>query len=245
MSKISNTLNARKVFGRSVCFFLCGLLSAAPVGVLSAAERQRTISVSGEAKVRVAPDQIIISMAVLNKEKSLDVAKKGNDNTVKSLINYFTETLKIDPKHVQTDYLSVSPVYYNCHHNEEREGRCDPLQVQYYNLEKGVQIRLKDLTQYEAVVSKSLKLGVNKISNVQFITTELRKHKDKARELATIAAKEKAQAIAGTLEMKLGKPITINLNNVGWAYSGRRLGMSQNVMRNEAGGRILGGRGIV
>lgn len=222
----------------STFLLLCGILSAAPFTVLLAAEKQRTITVSGEAKVRVAPDQIIISMAALNKEKTLDAAKKDNDRTVKSLINYFTETLNIDPKYVQTDYLSVNPVYYSCNRNDEREGRCDPLKIQYYNLEKGIQVRLEDLKKYEAVIAKSLELGVNKVGNVQFITTELRKHKDKARELATIAAKEKAQAVAGTLEMTLGKPITINLNNVGWAYSGRRSGpMSQNVMRNmgEAG----------
>lgn len=206
-----------------------------PFTVISAAERARTITVSGEAKVRVAPDQIIISMAVINKEKILDAAKKGNDKIVKSLISYLTETIKVAPKRVQTDYLSVNPVYYSCSNSEEREGLCDPLKIQYYNLNKGVQLRLDDLTKYESVIAKSLELGVNKISNIQFITTELRKHKDKARELATIAAKEKAQAVAGTLDMTLGKPFNINLNNVGWSYSGRRLGMSQNTMRNEGG----------
>lgn len=229
-------MNMTKILSTSSGLLLCCLLSAAPVGVLSAEEQRRTISVSGEAKIRVAPDQIIISMAALNKEKTLDAAKKGNDRTVKSLINFLTESLKIDPKHVQTDFLSVNPVYYSCNRNEEREGLCDPLKIQYYNLEKGIQVRLIDLENYEAVIAKSLELGVNKINNVQFITTELRKHKDKARELATIAAKEKAQAIAGTLEMTLGKPITINLNNVGWSYSRRRSApMSQNVMMNAEG----------
>lgn len=207
-----------------------------PFMVVSAEELPRTISVSGEAEVRVAPDQVIISMAVINKEKALDAAKASNDKTVKALLSYFTETLKIAPKHIQTDYLSVNPTYFSCNRREELEGECDPLKIHSHNVEKGIQLRLDDLTKYEAVVAKSFELGVNKISNIQFITTELRKHRDKARELAAIAAREKAQAVADTLGMALGKPITINLNNTGWSYRGQRSGsMTQNILQNMGG----------
>ena len=216
-----------------------------PFSIGTAAAKQRTITVSGEAEVRVAPDQVIISMAVINKKKTLDAAKKSNDMTVKSLLYYFTDTLKIDAKHVQTDYLSVNPIYYSCNRRDEQQELCDPLKIQYHNLEQGIQIRLDNLSQYEDVVSKAFELGVNKISNIQFITTELRKHKDKARELATIAAKEKAQAVASTLNMTLGKPITINLNNVGWSYRNRRdRGMRQNAMQNMGGGSNDGGSSL-
>lgn len=216
------------------CLLLLIILSI-PFTGYSAEERQRIISVSGEAEVRVAPDQVLISMAVINKEQALDAAKEANDTTVKTLISYFTEVLKIAPKNVQTDYLSVKPMYFNCGHREQQKGECDPLKIQYHELEKGVQLRLDDLTKYEAVVAKSFELGVNKIINIQFITTELRKHKDKARELAAIAAKEKAQDVAKTLGMSLGQPITINLNNVGWSYRGRGLGqMRQNAIQNMA-----------
>ena len=207
-------------------------------------DKLRTISVSGEAEIRIAPDQVIISMAVINKEQVLDVAKQANDKTVKALIAYFTETLKIDSKHVQTDYLSVSPVYFSCSNKDEQKGVCDPLKIQYHHLEKGIQVRVDDLTKYEAVIAKSFALGVNKINDIQFTTTELRKHKDNARELATLAAKEKAEAAADTLGMTLGKPITINLNNVDWFFSrnsNTRL-MTQNVMQN-AGGAGIGSEG--
>lgn len=201
-----------------------------------AEEKTRIISVSGDSQIRVEPDQIIISMAVMNKEKTLDIAKRGNDKTVKALINYFTETLHIEPKHVQTDYLSVNPVYYACSRVEESKGLCDPSKIQYYSLNKGIQVRLDDLTKYEAVIAKSLELGVNKINNIQFTTSELGKYKDKARELATIEAKENAQAVAKTVDMILGKPISIDINNIGWSYSGQRAGMGNHAMRSRAHG---------
>lgn len=217
------------------CLLLLTLLLIS-FSTFSAEEKTRTITVSGEAEVRVAPDQVIISMTVINKEKSLTAAKKSNDMTIKELIFYFTETLKIDPKHVQTDHLSVDPVYFNCNRHDEQEGSCDSLKIQYHTLEKGVQLRLDDLSKYEAVIAKSFELGVNKVSDIQFISTELRKHKDKARELAAIAAKEKAQAMATTLGMELGKPITINLNAANWSYRNQRSSrMLQNSMQNIAG----------
>lgn len=226
-------------------YFLLFTIFWIPFTASVAEERSRTISVSGEAEVRVAPDQVIVSMAVINKKLSLDAAKKENDITVKGLISYFTDVLKIAPKHIQTDYLSVDPIYYSCNNHDARQGLCDPLKVQYHNLEKGVQLRLKDLTKYEAVIAKSLELGVNKINNIQFITTELRTHKDKARELAAVAAKEKAQTVAATLGMKLGKPVTINLNNVGWSYRGHRSGrMTQNSIQNMGGGMDDGGSSL-
>jgi uncharacterized protein YggE len=73
----------------SATLFIGSIIIAMPSAVWAA-----SISVSGDAQIRVAPDQIIISMGVLNKEKTLDTAKKLNDKTTKSLISYLTDTLK-------------------------------------------------------------------------------------------------------------------------------------------------------
>ena len=43
-------------------------------------------------------------------------------------------------------------------------------------------------------LAAALKAGVNQVNNVEFYTSELRKYRDQARELAMKAAKEKAQA---------------------------------------------------
>ncbi len=202
----------------------------APNSALATGEPTRTISVSGDAEVRVAPDQVIISMATINKNKSLIAAKSANDDTVKSLLSYFVDDLDIDEKYVQTDHLSVDVTYTNCSYRDEKEGKCDPLEIQYHTVEKGVQLRLTDLGKYEAVLAKSFELGINKVSDIQFVTTELRKHKDQARKMAAIAAKEKAVAIADTLGMSVGKPISINLQEVRWGVLGSNT-MRQSILQ--------------
>jgi len=171
--------------------------------------RDRSISVSGDAEVKVVPNQVQLSLTAENRGKDLMETKAKNDETVKGLVEYATKTLGIEERHVQTDFVSVEPIYRSCSYSDEQEGKCSPLQIAYYSVRKGIQICLKDLTKYEGLVTKALQLGVTRIDNIEFVTTELRKHRDKARDLAAQASKEKAEAIAAKLGMKVGKPVNI------------------------------------
>jgi len=54
------------------------------------------------------------------------------------------------------------------------------------------------------------------VQSIRFATTELRKYKDQARAMAIQAAKEKADALAGQVGEKVGRPASINEDQVGW-----------------------------
>ena len=207
----------------------------------------RTISVNGEAEVRVVPDQVIISLTAETRGGNLIDAQKQNDASIAKLIDYAVKS-GVEKKHIQTDFASVEPSYQNCRYEDEMSGKCNPLQITYYKVRKGVQIRLNDLDGYEELINTALRVGITHIDNVQFITTELRKHRDEARKLAAIASKEKAQALAETLGVKLGKPININANQWTSFYrhgSGQRAGnmMMQNVIQNGPTGNGAGSDG--
>ena len=225
-------------------FLFAILLAAALSGPAAAANSSastvnRTISVNGEAAIKVVPDLVQISMTAETRAADLMSAKEQNDKTVKALLEYATGTLGIEARHVQTDFVTVEPTYRSCSYDDEMSGKCSPLQITYYNVRKGVQICLKDLTKYESLVTKALQLGVNRIDNIEFVTTALRKHRDNARQLAATAALEKAQALATTLNMKVGKPISINAENYSSYYwhgsygsqRGNNSYMSQNVIQ--------------
>ena len=205
------------------------------------------ISVTGEAEVRVVPDQVIISLTAESRGSDLLATQKKNEASVAGLIEYATKKADVADKHIQTDYTSVEPTYRRCDYDDELEGRCNPLQITYYKVRKGIQIRLNNLENYEDLITKALQLGITHIDNIQFITTELRKHRDKARELAAKASQEKAQALAGTLGMKLGKPVSINANHWtnyyrhGYGQRGHNQ-MMQNVIQSvPSGGGSSGG----
>jgi uncharacterized protein YggE len=228
--------------------FACNAAEAQTASLANAVNR--TLSVNGEATVRVVPDQVQISMTAENRASDLMAAKEQNDQAVKALVEYATKTLGIEARHVQTDFITVEPKYRNCNDSDEIAGKCDPLQITYYTVRKGIQICLKDISQYEGLVTKAMSLGVNHIDNVEFTTTELRKHRDKAREMAAKAAFEKAEALATTLGMKVGKPITINAENYSSYYwhgsNGSQRGnsyMAQNAVQNAPAAQAEGDTG--
>lgn len=209
----------------------------------------RSLSVTGEGEVRVVPDQVLISMVAETRGPELLDTQRQNDASVKAVVEYVTKTLDVEEKHVQTDFVNVEPVYRNCNYNDELAGKCNPLDIIYYKVRKGIQVRLNDLTQYESLITKSLQAGVTHIEDVQFITTELRKHRDKARDMAAQAAQEKAEAVAKTLGVTVKKPMTINTENYSvfrWSGSSQRgqHRMMQNAIQESGSGDASQGGGL-
>jgi uncharacterized protein len=192
----------------------------------------RTLSINGEAEIKVVPDEVIILFGVEIKNKSLASARTENDQKVTEILSMI-KSMGIESKFIQTDYLDVNPAidYDNSDENKRRDV--------IYVMRKNISVTLRDLTKLETLVTSSLKLGATHIDNIQFRTTELRKNKDQARILAVRAAKEKAILIATELNQRIGKPQSI-LEEQEWYYpyyrGGRADSRSQNVSQNMNGG---------
>jgi hypothetical protein len=199
----------------------------------SAPQGSRVVTVSGEAEVRVVPDEVVLTLGVETWDKNLEVAKSRNDEIVKKVLALATD-YGIPPEHVQTDYLGIEPRY--------RDGYYEERDFIGYFVHKTIVITLRDLSRFESLLSAALKAGVNYVQGIEFRTTELRQHRDEARALAVQAAREKATALAGELGQEVGDPLTIQEEQNGWwssygAWWGSRWGgaMTQNVIQ-EAGG---------
>jgi len=193
----------------------------------------RLITVTGDAEVRVAPDEVILTFGVETWDKNLAIAKKQNDKRVKKILE-LAKKYKIEPKHVQTDHISIDPSY------ERYYGYGN---VRGYTVRKTVVFTLKDTSKFEGLLSDAIKAGANYVHGVRFRTTELRKYRDQARSLAIKAAQEKAIDLAKELGQKIGKPHTIHEEHSGWwhwynRWWGSRWGgvMMQNVIQNVPGG---------
>ena len=68
-----------------------------------------------------------------------------------------------------------------------------------YKVRRQLSVSIKKLADFDTVYRGVLQRGVNEINSMEFKTSELRKHKDLARSKAIIAAREKAEALAGEL----------------------------------------------
>ena len=230
-----NTKSAAVVI--AVAVLLAVLLLSAWTDNQSSPPETRRITVTGEAEVRVVPDEVILTLGVETWDKNLDVAKRQNDDIVRRVLALAGDH-GVKPEHVQTDFLGVEPRY--------RDGYYEERDFIGYFVHKTVVITLRDLSQFEGLLSDALKAGVNYVHGVEFRTTELRRHRDQARDLAIKAAQEKAVALAGALGQKIGEPLTIQEEQGGWwssygAWWGSRWGsgMTQNTIQEVGGASAL------
>ena len=202
------------------------------------------INVSGSAEIKVAPDEVDLSVSVETRDASLDIAKRQNDESVAKALD-FLKHHGVKEKDIQTDYISVEPEYDG--NDRSYQAQIKPL---YYQVSKGIGIKLTDVSSFDSVLTGLIANGVNNVQGVDFRTTDLRKYKDQARASAIRAAREKADAMAAEMGVKVGKPISINVQDTGgwtswpgnnWGY-GRRAqggfggGFTQNSTQNAGGG---------
>ena len=191
----------------------------------------RLITVTGDAEVRVVPDEVMLTFGVETWDKHLTVAKQQNDECVKRILA-LAKKYGIESEKVQTDHISIEPRYKDGYQRSNFIG---------YFVRKTVVLTLKDISKFEGLFSSALEAGANYVHGVEFRTTKLRKYRDQARALAIKAAKEKAKDLAKELGQRIGKPQSISEEHSGWWYwyNGwwgtrweRGGGMAQNVVQN-------------
>jgi uncharacterized protein len=177
------------------------------------------ISLSGSAEVKVAPDEIMLNVAVETRAQTLEPARLENDQKIAAVLAFLKQS-KIKDQEVQIDYINIQPDYnYN---NGSSESHVKPVA---YIVRKNIEIRLVEVANFQNILTGLLTNGVNYVNDIDFRTTQLRKYRDQARAMAIRAAKEKAGALTSELGAKLGKVTSINAyDNSG--YSGNYWGMN-------------------
>jgi uncharacterized protein YggE len=200
------------------------------------------IDVSGSAEIKVAPDEVDLSVSVESRDASLDLAKLQNDQGVAKTLDFLKHN-GVKDKDVQTDYVSVEPVY----DPRDRNDYATQTKPLFYRVSKGIGIKLTDVSSFDGVLTGLIANGVNNVQGIDFRTSDLRKYKDQARAMAIRAAKEKADAMASELGVKVGKPYNISVNDAGgwnnwspnrWSggsFGGGGGGGFQNATQNAAG----------
>ena len=194
------------------------------------------ITVSGESIVNVEPDKVVIALGIETWDLEIMEAKEKNNEIMNRTLTAIRE-LGVPQKEIQTDHLSIEPRYKDNYEKEDFIG---------FFVRNSLVVTLDKMNTIEELVTKALQSGVNYIHGVDFQTTEFKKYREQARELALKAAKEKADKMAHVLGQSARDPVQISESYTGyygpnysgwsgWRY-GRNQGMSQNVIQNVEGG---------
>jgi len=159
----------------------------------------RAITITGEAEVKVVPDEVVFDITVQTINRDLRVAKSQTDDRLRKVME-LTRRYKILPADVQTDYIKLEPRY---------RGNDESRMFIGYAVRKDLVFTLRDITQAESLLSELMEAGISRINGVKFQTSQMRKYRDQARALAIKAAQEKAVALSAEIGQKIGKAYSI------------------------------------
>jgi uncharacterized protein YggE len=178
------------------------------------------ITVTGEAEVRVVPDEVFFDISVQTFHRELKAAKAQTDERLKNLLE-LTRRYGVEAKDVQTDYVKVEPRY---------RGGSDARQLLGFSVRKDLVFTLRDVARAEALLAEVLEAGVTRINDIDFRASDPRKHRDQARALAIRAAQEKAVALTKEIGQRIGKAYSIEE-----VVPASQSGSSNNFMINSSG----------
>lgn len=165
------------------------------------------ITVSGQAEVRVPPDQVVFTLGVESVDKDMLAAKKRTDDSVKEVLSIARRN-NVKAEDVQTSYISIQPKYSTDDLSYEQR-RTVKRELVGYQVSKTVAVILRDISRFDSLLTDVLKAGVTSLSNVEFRDSQTRKHRDQARAMAMRAAQEKANLMAREIGQSIGPAYSI------------------------------------
>jgi uncharacterized protein len=168
----------------------------------------RTLHTGGSAVVRVQPDRVTVRLGVETVAATPRESQSSNARLVEAVIKAVRAT-GIATQDIATDYFAVRPEY---DYNNTRK-------VTGYWTRNTVMVTLRQVASLGDVLANALEAGATYVDDVTFSTTRLRELRDQARAMAAKAALEKAQGLAGAVNVQVGDVQSIN-DNTQWTYYG-------------------------
>ncbi|MFL9843731.1 SIMPL domain-containing protein [Flavobacterium rhizosphaerae] len=161
--------------------------------------QQPAITVSGEGKIMVQPDQADITIGVTNTGADAAEVKKANDATIDKVIK-FLKSQDLKKEDYQTQRVNLNRNY---DYNKKKYS---------YVAAQTIVIHLKDLSKYESLMMGLTDAGVNNIDGVSFKSSKQEQLESEARVKAVADARKKAMDYTNALGQKVGKAITVTDN---------------------------------
>ena len=156
------------------------------------------ITVTGEGKLKVIPDEAFITLAVENNGKEALEVKKKNDEQVAKVLQVI-KRFGIAPTDFQTQQVSL---YKNYDEASKKQS---------YLAHQTLTIHLKNLSQYDALLLEVMEAGINSIQGVEFKVSKIAEYETQVRKSAMVEAKKKATDYVSELPgQKVGKAIVVS-----------------------------------
>ena len=179
---------------------ICCVLALLLLSLEVVASEQALITVKGEATTEFPPDFVRIDVTVSSVEKSIDEAKTDVDARARSLMD------AMKPFDIDDVDLAFSGVEIGRHYEYDRN---DNSKLVGYEVSRSVEIKIRDLNSYEALVETLARSGASEIGSPAADVDDRHRLKTLALKEATLNAKLKANEIASGLGVSVGRPFEV------------------------------------
>ncbi|MCX6739715.1 MAG: SIMPL domain-containing protein [Candidatus Parcubacteria bacterium] len=182
-------------------------------------QADRTIAISGEGKVTAIPDIASVTLGMDNTSMDIQVAQKKNSDAINALITQL-KALGIAEQDIQTASYNIYPQYDYSNNTQIIKG---------YTVSQSVSVKVRQTAKVSNVLKIAGDLKLNQVGGLSFEVDQPEFYQQQAREKALQNAKDKAQALADVMGVKLGKVISFSESSNNYApypiYSDKSLGI--------------------
>ncbi|HZW05960.1 MAG TPA: SIMPL domain-containing protein [Phycisphaerales bacterium] len=187
-----------------------------------AAERREPSTVGSSATARVyrAPDYLDLHLGVETFAASAQDAQaqcaQGMEKTLAAL-----KEMGLDKYEPQTGTISLQP-RYNDNYRDQSERR-----IVGYTAMNTVRVRTADLKASARIIDTALKAGANRVDGIVFGINEYLAAREEALAMAAKAARRKAEVLAGALDHRLGRIVSLTESSPAYYGSMNRMAQVQ------------------
>ena len=138
---------------------------------------------SGEGKITVAPDEIVLCLGIVKKDQDAEKARAECDKVV-GQIKEIVKKRGLDAGAFQTDFIRIKPEYHETNGKTSLDG---------FVVTKNVVITLHNVDKFDDVFTDAAMAGATHVHKVEFNCTKLDALKEEARNRALADARKKVE----------------------------------------------------
>lgn len=171
---------------------------------LPESEKVHTVSVTGTAQSKVAPDQAIIRLAVTTKSVLAKNAEEENSRIMNTIMKALQEQ-SLNEKDIVTEYYTIYPEY----EYQPQTGRSTQ---RGYMAHHTVKVTIKDISKAGEIMDSAVNAGATNIDSVTFTLSE-EKEKELRENLISEAAskaRERAKSLVEALGARVGRVVSVS-----------------------------------
>lgn len=156
------------------------------------------IQVTGTGRASARPDTATFAFAVSGRGNDLATVSKDVDARTAGLVD-LCKRIGIEPKDIASSQVDIHP------RTDIKTGR-----VLGYEVSRDTHVLLNDLGRYSELISGAIEAGITNIRNIRLGTTKRDALVKKALASAVAAARQKAEVLAKSAGVALGKAVRID-----------------------------------